>query len=68
MNKKGKNNSTEIYILSGKSKFKEFIINMNIDLYNIDDNYQFCRGVYGEYECIFEIKKYEMLEILIFVI
>jgi hypothetical protein len=68
INKKGQNNSVEINILSGDSNFKTPLLKKNIDLGNIDDNYQFCAGSYGGYECIFQMKKNEMLEILIFVI
>ena len=63
INKNGENNSTEVIILSGKSKFKECILKVNLCLYYCDDNFQFCAGVYGGYECIFGLKKNEILEI-----
>ena len=68
INKNGENNSTEVIILSGKSKFKECILKVNLCLYYCDDNFQFCAGVYGGYECIFGLKKNEILEIYIFTI
>ena len=68
INKNGKNNSTEVNILSGASNFQEFLFKDNLILNKTDDNYQFCAGVYGGYECLFEIKKNEILEIQISVI
>ncbi len=68
INKNGENNSTEVNILSGASNFKEFLFKDNLILNKTDDNYQFCAGIYGGYECLFEIKKNEILEIHISVI
>jgi len=69
INKNGKNNSTELTILSGKSKFKDSIFEeVSINRHKTDDTFQFCAGVYGGYECIFEIKKNEILGIHISVI
>ena len=62
INKNGENNSTEVKILNGDSYFQEFILDIKLDLYSID-NFQFCAGVYNGYECIFGIKKNEILEI-----
>ena len=57
INKKGENNFTEVKILNGVSNFKEFILDIKSDLYSID-NFEFCAGVYKDYECIFGIKKW----------
>ena len=65
INKNGENNSTEVKILSGVSGFQEFILDIKLDLYSID-NFQFCAGAYNGYECIFGIKKNEILEIYAF--
>ena len=67
INKNGENNSTKINILSGASNFQTFIIK-EINLDKTDDNYEFCAGIYGGYECLFEMKKNIMLEIHISVI
>ncbi len=53
INKKSKNNSIEIYILSGTSFFQEYKLKINSDLYYCFDNYQFCSDVYGGSECVF---------------
>ena len=67
INKNGENNSTEVKILNGDSYFQEFILDIKLDFYSID-NFQFCAGAYNGYECIFGIKKNEILEIYAFFI
>ena len=67
INKNCENNSTEVKILSGDSCFQEFILDIKLDLYSID-NFEFCAGVYNGYECVFGIKKNEILEIHAFII
>ena len=67
INKNGENNSTEVKILSGVSGFQDIILDIKLDLYSID-NFQFCAGVYNGHECVFGMKKNEILEIYSFVI
>ena len=48
---------TEVNIFTRDSSFQEFIFKENVNLDKTDDNYEFCSGVYGGYECLFEMKK-----------